>query len=43
MCTIAAKKLNESWFLLKTKDPVPWMRWDDEISKTLIRVKTDSF
>lgn len=31
MCTTAAKRLNNSWFLLKTRDPVPWMRWDDEI------------
>lgn len=31
MCTTAAKRLNSSWFLLKTRDPVPWMRWDDEI------------
>jgi len=31
MCTTAAKKLNNSWFLIKTRDPVSWMRWDDEI------------
>lgn len=31
MCTTVAKKLDNSWFLLKTRDPVPWMRWDDEI------------
>jgi predicted choloylglycine hydrolase len=31
MCTTAAKVLNKSWFLLKTRDPVGWMRWDDEI------------
>jgi len=31
MCTTAAKHLKDSWFLLKTRDPVPWMRWDDEI------------
>jgi predicted choloylglycine hydrolase len=31
MCTTAAKQLNDSWYLLKTRDPVPWMRWDDEI------------
>jgi len=31
MCTIAAKQLNASWHLLKTRDPVPWMRLDDEI------------
>jgi len=31
MCTTAAKKLSDSWYLLKTRDPVPWMRWDDEI------------
>jgi predicted choloylglycine hydrolase len=31
MCTIGAKRLNGSWFLIKTRDPVPFMRWDDEI------------
>lgn len=31
MCTTAAKHLDNSWFLVKTRDPVPWMRWDDEI------------
>lgn len=31
MCTTAAKKLNDSWVLAKTRDPVTWMRWDDEI------------
>lgn len=31
MCTQAAKKINSSWFLIKTRDPVSWMRWDDEI------------
>mgnify|MGYP001559248853 CR=1 FL=1 len=31
MCTIAAKQLYSSWFLIKTRDPVPWMRLDDEI------------
>lgn len=31
MCTTAAKKIANSWFLIKTRDPVPWMRWDDEI------------
>lgn len=31
MCTTAAKRLNSSWFLIKTRDPVSWMRWDDEI------------
>lgn len=41
MCTTAAKKLNNSWFLLKTRDPVPWMRWDDEIK--LFDSKADKF
>ena len=41
MCTIAAKKLNDNWFLLKTRDPVPWMRWDDEIR--LFDSKVDRF
>lgn len=31
MCTTAAKKLDDSWWLIKTRDPVSWMRWDDEI------------
>jgi len=31
MCTTGAKRLGDGWFLLKTRDPVPWMRWDDEI------------
>lgn len=31
MCTTAAKKLNNSWLLIKTRDPVEWMRWDDEM------------
>ena len=41
MCTTAAKRLNDSWFLLKTRDPVPWMRWDDEIK--LFDSKADKF
>lgn len=32
MCTLAAKQLdNNGWFLIKTRDPVPWMRYEDEI------------
>lgn len=31
MCTTASKKINNNWYLIKTRDPVPWMRWDDEI------------
>lgn len=31
MCTTAATRLDRSWFLIKTRDPVSWMRWDDEI------------
>ncbi len=31
MCTIATRQLDSSWFLIKTRDPVPWMRLDDEI------------
>lgn len=41
MCTTAAKKLDDSWFLIKTRDPVEWMRWDDEIK--LFNTKTDRF
>lgn len=41
MCTTAAKKLGNTWFLLKTRDPVPWMRWDDELK--LFNSKSDKF
>ena len=39
MCTTAAKQLNNSWFLIKTRDPVEWMRWDDQIK--LYNTKSD--
>jgi hypothetical protein len=32
MCTIAAKYDGASWWLLKTRDPVSFMRWDDDIT-----------
>lgn len=32
MCTQAAKKVNDTWFLMKTRDPVSWMRYEDEIT-----------
>jgi predicted choloylglycine hydrolase len=41
MCTTAAKKLNNSWYLIKTRDPVEWMRWDDEIK--LFATKADKY
>jgi len=41
MCTSAAKNLNKSWFLIKTRDPVEWMRWDDEIK--LFNAKADKY
>ena len=41
MCTTGAKRLNSSWFLIKTRDPVPWMRWDDEIK--LFDTKADKY
>lgn len=41
MCTTAVKKLANGWFLLKTRDPVSWMRWDDEIK--LFNGKQDKF
>lgn len=41
MCTTAAKQINRSWHLIKTRDPVPWMRWDDEIK--LFKTKTDKY
>jgi predicted choloylglycine hydrolase len=31
MCTTAATYFNDSWHLIKTRDPVSWMRWDDEM------------
>lgn len=31
MCTQTAKKINDSWYLSKTRDPVPYMKWEDEI------------
>lgn len=31
MCTQAAKRVNDSWYLMKTRDPVSWMRYEDEI------------
>jgi len=31
MCTTVAKLLDKGWYLAKTRDPVSWMRWDDEI------------
>ena len=41
MCTMAVKRLNNSWYLLKTRDPVSWMRWDDEIK--LFDSKADKY
>lgn len=41
MCTTAAKKINNSWVLIKTRDPVEWMRWDDEI--TLFDTPADKY
>lgn len=32
MCTTAAKKVNNTWYLMKTRDPVSWMRYEDEIA-----------
>lgn len=31
MCTQTAKKINDTWYLSKTRDPVPYMKWEDEI------------
>jgi hypothetical protein len=41
MCTTAAKYSNNSRFLLKTRDPVPYMRRDDEIK--LFDSKNDKY
>lgn len=31
MCTTVSKIIDCGWILSKTRDPVTWMRWDDEI------------
>jgi predicted choloylglycine hydrolase len=31
MCTTATKEIDGARYLIKTRDPVSWMRWDDEI------------
>ena len=31
MCTQAVKRVNNTWYLMKTRDPVSWMRHEDEI------------
>lgn len=31
MCTQAVKNVNDTWYLMKTRDPVSWMRYEDEI------------
>ena len=41
MCTTASKKIGTDWYLIKTRDPVPWMRWDDEIK--LFNSKIDKY
>lgn len=41
MCTTAAKRTNNTWYLMKTRDPVSWMRYEDEIA--LFDSKTDRF
>lgn len=32
MCTTAVKKIGDTWYLMKTRDPVSWMRYEDEIA-----------
>jgi len=32
MCTQAAKRVNNTWYLMKTRDPVSWMRYEDEVA-----------
>ena len=32
MCTQAVKRVNDTWYLMKTRDPVSWMRYEDEIA-----------
>lgn len=31
MCTQAVRRINNTWYLMKTRDPVSWMRYEDEI------------
>lgn len=31
MCTQAVKRIKDTWYLMKTRDPVSWMRYEDEI------------
>ncbi len=33
MCTTATTKINGNRYLIKTRDPVSWMRYDDEIKE----------
>jgi predicted choloylglycine hydrolase len=33
MCTQTVKILDNTWYLAKTRDPVPFMRWDDELAR----------
>ena len=32
MCTTVAKHASNTWYLMKTRDPVSWMRYEDEIA-----------
>lgn len=41
MCTLAVKRLNNSWFLAKTRDPVYFMRFEDEIK--MFATKADAY
>lgn len=41
MCTLVTKRLNNSWFLAKTRDPVYFMRFEDEIK--LFDTKADIY
>ena len=41
MCTTVAKRVTDSWILAKTRDPVEWMRWEDEIR--LFDTKADKY
>lgn len=41
MCTQAVKRVNNTWYLMKTRDPVSWMRYEDEI--TLFDSPADKF
>lgn len=41
MCTQAVKRVGATWYVMKTRDPVSWMRYEDEIA--LLDSPTDRY